>query len=231
MTHKPSACQAVLFDLDGTLLDTVPLIVESFQYVMQLFDGQPGDEAMIRSTIGTPLEAFFSGDPPPLIQQKINAYMDFNHDRLATHIGLFIGVMPMLHALRQRGIPMAIVTSKLMVSARRSMDVFDLGPWFKTVIAKESTCRHKPEADPVLAAMQALGADDPAKVIFVGDSLHDLYSGKNAGCQTAIVGWTAMPRDELKAAQPDYWLETPDQLIRAIDQMDQPDDLPDRGLR
>ncbi|MDD2578843.1 MAG: HAD-IA family hydrolase [Eubacteriales bacterium] len=219
MTNKLPACQAVLFDLDGTLLDTVPLIVESFQYVLQTFDGHPGDEDMIRSTIGTPLESFFSGDPPQLIKEKIAAYMDFNHDRLTSHIGLFTGVIPMLEALRQRNIPLGIVTSKLMISATRSMAVFDLAPWFKTVIAKESTERHKPEADPVLVAMLDLGADDPSRVIFVGDSLHDLYSGQNAGCLTAMVGWTAMPQDELKAAGPDLWLETPDQLIAFVDAM------------
>ena len=94
---------------------------------------------------------------------------------------------------------------------------FELLNYFRTVITKESTIRHKPFADPLLAAMKELGLHDPSRIVYVGDSLHDHYSARAAGCHSVLVSWTEMPVKDLLAAGPDLWLEKPEQLADWID--------------
>ncbi len=219
MTNDPAAGKAVLFDVDGTLLDTVPLIVETYQYIFQKWLGRPGDTAEILASIGIPLESYFRQFPADLIQPMQADYLEYNHSHLDSHVGIFLGIPQLLAALRQRGIPLGVVTSKRMASALHSLRGFGLESFFQVVIAKESTRTHKPEAEPVLESMRRLGLTDPQKIIFVGDSLHDLYCARNAGCRSAIVGWTAMPAAELRAAAPDFWLTKPDQLPACLDEI------------
>ena len=219
MPDSPTDGKAVLFDIDGTLLDTVPLIVESYQHVFTTCLGHPIDPAVILAGIGTPLDTFFRQYWPDQAEVMRKIYFKHNHARLDTHIGIFRNVPALLKPLASRGIPMAIVTSKGRDSAMRGLDIFDLTPFFSVFIVKESTERHKPDPEPIHEAMRQLGLSDPARIIFVGDSLHDLHSAKKAGCHSAIVDWTAMPAAELRAADPDLWLLSGQELTEYLDKI------------
>lgn len=210
-------CQAVLFDLDGTLLDTIPLIMESFQHVYQLFTGQPGDPVKIRQSIGTPLEQCFSEFAPGQIQNMISEFTQHNQQRLDSHVAIFLGILPLLEKLRERSLKMGIVTSKRLETARHSLRLFDIERYFDVVIGKESTATHKPAPEPVWTAIEKLGLEHPDQAVFVGDSMHDLISAQNAGCVSAIAGWTGMPRFPLYQKKPDLWINQPDQLVQWLD--------------
>lgn len=219
MTNKPATGIAVLFDVDGTLLDTVPLIVSTYQYVFCNFLGHPVDEAEILASIGTPLDIMFEQYDHEQAERMINLYLDYCRRHTETGIGIFLQVPRMLEMLAEKGFRLGIVTSKRRVSAMHSLSVFDLAKPFEVIITRESTEKHKPSPEPVLEAMRQLGVTDPSRVVFVGDSLHDLNCAKNAGCRSVIVDWTAMPADELRQAQPDLWLERPEQLVDFLGQI------------
>ncbi|MGI6334564.1 MAG: HAD family hydrolase [Saccharofermentanales bacterium] len=203
MTDCSFSGGAVFFDLDGTLLDTIPLIVESYQHTFRDFFGNPGNQADILAGIGLPLDDLFRNSWPEQAEAMKAVYLQHNHARLDTHIAIFREVPVMLERLRQLKIPMGIVTSKGQYSAMRSLRFFDLEHYFQIFIVKESTLLHKPNPEPLYEGMQQMRIDDPARVVYVGDSLHDLLCAKRAGCHSAIVDWTAMPREQLLAADPD----------------------------
>jgi pyrophosphatase PpaX len=218
MTIKPIACDAILFDVDGTLLDSIPLIVETHQYVFNKHLGQPQDEAMIMASIGTPLETLFAAWPADLAQAMLDSYLAYNVEHLHSGISLFRGIPQLLASLRARGIPLGLVTSKRLISLEPSLEDFDLGSYFKIILTKESTSRHKPDAEPLLAAMRQLGLEHPERVFYVGDSIHDLECAVNAGCQPIMVGWTRMPQAPLRAAHPAIWIEQPADLLAYLEE-------------
>ena len=207
MSNDPASGKAVLFDVDGTLLDTVPLIIESFRHTFQACLGHKVDDADILASIGTPLDAFFGRFWPEQAADMKKVYLEHNHARLDTNIGMFRKVPAMLDLLADAGIPMGVVTSKSQYSAMRSLKTFGIDRYFQVVISKESTARHKPDPEPVLEALRLMNLPDPDRVVFVGDSIHDLACAKRAGCRSAIVRWTLMPEAELIAAGPDLWLD------------------------
>ncbi|MGI6326684.1 MAG: HAD family hydrolase [Saccharofermentanales bacterium] len=213
MTDRSFSRGAAFFDLDGTLLDTVPLIIESYQHTFRHFLGEPGNEADILAGIGIPLDDFFRNSWPEQAEVMKAVYLQHNHARLDTHIAIFREVPVMLERLRRLKIPMGIVTSKRQYAAMRSLRFFDLEHYFQIFVVKESTLLHKPNPDPLYEAMRQMRIDSPARVVYIGDSLHDLHSAKRAGCRSAIVDWTAMPREQLLAADPDLWLTKTEELV------------------
>ena len=217
MTKKNDLkCDAVLFDMDGTILDTIPLITESFQYTFMKHLGYSLDEAEIRAGIGIPLERVFTQYSSEQAAIMMKTYTTHNIKHFDTHIGMFIGVYELIKKLRKLEIKVGVVTSKLLSSALGSMRQFDIIDMFDLIQGKESTLRHKPEAEPLLHAMAELNLTDPSRVVYVGDSIHDLLSAKAAGCISAVVGWTQMPKDELKANKPDLWINQADDLYRWV---------------
>ena len=205
----------VLFDLDGTLLDTVPFILESHQHAWRTCTGSPGDADRILATIGRPLEHAFDDADASLRPRMCETYLEYNQANNDTSVGIFLGVPRMLDALARLGIRTGIVTSKRRGIALRCLRLFDLEGRFDVLVAKEDTDRHKPWPDPLHFAMERLGESDPARVLYVGDSIHDLKSARNAGMPAAIVDWTRMDREELIEASPDLWVMESDDLVRA----------------
>lgn len=208
------SCDAILFDMDGTLLDTVPLIVESFQYAFMNHLGHPGDRGEILAGIGIPLERVMDNYPegPALIK----TYLKHNQAHLNSHIGIFIGIPQMLAQLRKLGLQLGVVTSKRTAAAMPGLIAFDLEPCFDIILTKESTTRHKPDPEPLLEAMRRLHLSDPARVVYVGDSIHDVRCAQAAGCKTVVVDWTYMPVTELRQANPDLWLKKPADLVEWV---------------
>ncbi len=197
---------AVLFDMDGTILDTVPLIVESFQYTFMRHLGHHEDEEAIIAGIGLPLETVFADYSQSDRDAMINTYVNHNVKLLPTHIGLFLGMPQLFESLKLKGIKLGIVTSKRLSSAIGSIAPFELEHYFDLIQAKEATEKHKPDPEPLLHAMSELGVEDPKRVIYVGDSLFDLLCARNAGCDAAMVDWTRMNKDQLRSWNPDFWI-------------------------
>ena len=200
-----------LFDLDGTLIDSIPLIMESFRHTMRTHLGAVPDDAGWRAGFGTPLrpqlrkfarnDAHASG-----MVDTYRAYTDAHHDRLMKS---YTGIEGALATLRGGGARLAVVTSKTHSLARRGLQRCGLDEYFGVLIGADDVAEHKPHPAPVLAALDRLSAD-PTDTVFIGDSPHDIEAGRAAGVSTAAALWGPFPREALAQASPHRWLATPD---------------------
>jgi len=207
--------RGVFFDLDGTLLDTTPLILKSFQHTFRKHYQRDVSLADIQPFMGKPLRAAMEIMAPGEEDAVIATYREFNlrhHDELA---GIFTGVHDTVKKLYDAGAILAVVTSKSSVTARRGLRLFNLEQYFSAVIGVDETLRHKPEPDPVLAALQATGLL-PGECIMIGDSPHDIMSGRSAGLKTAAVAWSFVSLTELQASEPDYNLKQMSDLLAIV---------------
>lgn len=203
-----------LFDLDGTLLDSVELILASYRHTALAHRGEAPDDAVWLAGLGTPLRTQLRhlSDDPAEIEAMADTYREHNlanHDRM---VRPYDGVVEAVRELALRG-TLGLVTSKLRHGALRGLRVLGVEDVFATVIGADDVDRHKPDPAPVLAAVERLGAD-PATTVFVGDSPHDMAAGRAAGVRTAAVLWGPFPREALEPHQPDHWLYTPGDLAR-----------------
>jgi pyrophosphatase PpaX len=208
--------RAVLFDLDGTLIDSVPLILSSMQHAFAGHPNAPGVAEWV-ALIGTPLDAMirrWAGDEADVerVKERYKEHQWANHDAM---VRAFPGVPEMLDALGARGARMAVVTSKLEPSARRSLDFLGLADHFECVVGLEATEKHKPDPAPVRYALERLGAR-PEEAAFVGDSPHDVIAGNAAGVATVATLWGPFSREELARAGPRGWAERPGDVMGVL---------------
>jgi pyrophosphatase PpaX len=207
---NPIRC--VLFDLDGTVLNTNHLIIESFRYTFRHHLGIEIVPKDIYPYFGEPLITTLRRYSPELAEDMIETYREFNwtnHDRLTT---TFPGAARCLEDLSTRGFRVAVVTSKLRRTAHHGLEFFGLNRWVETIVAYEDTERHKPYPEPILKALEILDFGSEG-VLMVGDSPLDLRCAKAAGVQSAAVSWSVYPLGELVAESPEYVLASLDDLI------------------
>jgi pyrophosphatase PpaX len=211
--------RVVLFDLDGTLIDSVPLIVASMRHA---FEGHPNAPTVAEwvSLIGTPLDAMirrWAGDEADVarVKERYKEHQWAHHD---ARVSAFPGVPALLDALGRRGVRMAVVTSKLEPSARRSLDFVGLSRHFDLVVGLESTERHKPHPEPVLHALGRLGARTE-EAAFVGDSPHDVEAGNAAGVATVASLWGPFSREALDRVHPRAWAAAPEDVLPALEDL------------
>jgi len=205
---------AVLFDLDGTLVDSIELIVAA---AMNAFASRPGpspSEAQIRNTIGRPLTTTFGpwlvdDDDLPFLISKYREYQLEHHDRLTN---AYDGIVDAVASLDAAGCRMAIVTSKVGFMAERALVHTGLARYMRCVIASDSTDRHKPDPEPVLLALERLGSS-AADAMFVGDSPYDMQAGRAAGVRAIGVGWGAFTDQALTDAGAEVVLKRPADLV------------------
>lgn len=222
MPHSPARSPvAVLFDLDGTLIDTIELILRSARHAFDGWPhGSPTDEEWVRG-IGTPLvqqlRAYANDDSQvALLLDRYRAYQREHHDRLTR---CYADVPQVVEQLFERGHPLAIVTSKASPIAGQSLAFVGLDHFFPVVVGYDDTTRHKPDPEPVRVALERLGVDG-VDAVFVGDSPYDIAAGNAAGVRTVAALWGAFDRETLAAAQPNHLIECmadlPDVLRHAI---------------
>jgi pyrophosphatase PpaX len=211
----------VLFDLDGTLIDTTDLILASFAWTFDChLPGRCPTRETLVHTFGRSLPAVLrelaaahdEGDPDVLATQMLATYRDFQLEQHDALIKPFPGVGEMLRELRSGGRRLGLVTSKREGFARRGLALFGLEALFEIAVFHDDTTRHKPDPKPlVLAAERARLA--PGDVVYVGDSVHDVAAGRAAGMRTVSVLWGPFDREVLECAGPDHIVERPDDLV------------------
>lgn len=199
---------ALLFDLDGTLVDTVGLILASMHAAFEGHPGRKPTEAEWIAGIGTPLRAqlreFMGPRDLEAVAERYRVHQQANHDRMTR---AFEGAVETVSRLKARGHPVGIVTSKLRQSAERTLAHVGLAPYVDVVVGADSVTRPKPDPEPVLHALGRLGRR-PAEALFVGDSPHDVAAGNAAGAVTAAALWGACTRACLVPAAPRHWLQS-----------------------
>jgi len=205
-----------LFDLDGTLIDSIHLILESYRHTLRKHRGKaPPDEFWLKG-IGKPLRAQLREvtQDSAEIEAMVNTYREFNflhHDAL---VRPFPGIRSALSGLKSAGgTNLGIVTSKASKGVERGLFIVGLDDLFDVRVAADDVSNHKPDPEPVLRALELLGAD-PRGAVFIGDSPHDMAAGRGAGVLTAAVLWGPFTRSDLEPHEPDYWLEDPSEIER-----------------
>ena len=212
---SPPLPAPVLFDLDGTLIDSIDLILKSAQFAFGKCGLDCPTDADWLTGVGRPLPVMFGHFAPGREPELIEAYREFqlaNHDLLVT---AYPGVPEMLETLKARGHRMAIVTSKTNVLALRGLAHTGLDGYFDAVVGMDSCKRHKPDPEPVQIALDLLSRG-PEGAWFVGDSIHDMESGNAAGVATVGALWGPFKAEDLAPSRPRHLALTPSEVVALV---------------
>ena len=216
--------KAIFFDLDGTLLDSIPGIVASLRHALtEAFGSSPNDSTLV-SGIGTPLieqmrvhaRSYLNQEPDErFAEQLASAYKVHNLAHHDSTIRCFDGVPLMLEQCVDRGIQLGIVTSKPHELARRGLALCGIERPFQFVIGYDDVTHPKPHPEPVLMALGHLNlrAQD---AVFVGDSPHDILSGRRAGVRTIAAGWGPFSEVDLRAAEPTAYFSSISEFVHQV---------------
>jgi len=207
----------VLFDLDGTLIDSIRLIIDSYHHTLAAHGLPARSDAEWLAGIGTPLMVQFrdwSHDPTTL-QAMVATYREYNLAHHDSRVTAYPGVVQMVRTLRTRNLRVGLVTSKNTPGALRGLRLVGLEDTMEVVIGADDVKNPKPDPEPVRLAMERLGVL-ATETIYVGDSLHDMHAGRGAGVRTGAVLWGPFGREHLAPSGPDHWLERPDDLLDLV---------------
>lgn len=208
---------AALFDIDGTLADTTLLIREAVTQVLHEDGIVPTDDEMTRGWTMTALArmrlwARSEAHAAALAARYHERYLA-RHDVL---IRPYPGMDETLMVLAERKVPMAVVTSKIRVTALRTLEALGLARFFSVVVSEEDSPAPKPDPAPLLLAVRRIGAN-PAETLMVGDGAVDILAGRRAGMVTAGAGWGALDLAALQEAEPTHLLVHPADLVGLFD--------------
>lgn len=207
--------KALLFDLDGTVLDTSDLIMASFRHTLKTHYNREPMPAEIYPFFGRPLKDamdYFDSANIDCLLNTYRAHNSLHHDEM---IKVFEGVADTLQILFAKGISLAVVTSKTQATAIRGLKLFNLDKFFPVIIGHEQCEQHKPNPEPVITAVRELKLQS-AECLMIGDTSHDIISGKKAGTSTAAVKWSCVDWSGILEAQPDYILTKFDDILKII---------------
>ncbi|MBK5187110.1 MAG: HAD-IA family hydrolase [Gemmatimonadaceae bacterium] len=212
---------ALLFDLDGTLADSIALLLASFRHTFEAHRvARPPDAEWIAG-IGTPLITQMRHFVPDeeQAQRMILTYREFQRTHHDEMLREFDGVGETLALLKSQKHPMALVTSKSNDLAHRALDWLHLADYVDSVVGMDSTEHHKPHPAPIFHALEALQAF-PSDALFLGDSPHDIEAGNAAGVTTVAALWGPFSRTVLERARPTYLLEHIRELPALVGRLD-----------
>jgi pyrophosphatase PpaX len=203
-----------LFDLDGTLLDSIELILTSFHHTSRVHLGHELSDDFWLEGVGTPLRDQLRqiADTQDALDAMLDTYRAFNlshHDEMARPYPDVVEVVRRLHHGQAK---LALVTSKLRTGAERGLRLLALEAELSVRVCADDVTNGKPDPEPVHRALEALDSA-PEDAVFVGDSAHDIEAGKAAGVLTVAVTWGPFPREKLAIAGPDRWVEHPRELL------------------
>ncbi|MGM0435590.1 MAG: pyrophosphatase PpaX [Bacillota bacterium] len=208
----------LLFDLDGTLVNTNEIIIESYKHA---FNEHIPDKTFTRETIidmiGPPLDEIFSKytKSPFKVKKMIDTYRMYYKAHEHDYFYLYDNVYETLKKLKTMGYNMGIVTSKFLVSAQPSIEHFNLDAIFDVIVTLDDVDTPKPDKEPIEVALSQF--DNVDKAIMIGDNASDILCAKNAGIFSAGVTWTIKDMKVLNDVDPDYILNTMDDLFWIID--------------
>lgn len=199
--------KALFFDLDGTLINTNELVINSFKHTIKTHLNIDYEREKIVKFFGEPLrnslERLDQGDVDAMLQTFL-IYNEANHDPL---ISLFPGVLEGLELFKALGFKLAVVTSKRRKMAERGLELLGIINLFDVIVTPEDTIIHKPHKDPCIYGLNALGLSSD-EAMMVGDSSFDILCGKAAGLITCAVNYTLIPKEELEKAECNFFVDS-----------------------
>lgn len=209
--------KALLWDLDDTVLNTLPARMKALAHAYETCLGARTDpEALWRSHRGGSLEALgqrLLGDGGP---RFVSVYRDYYY-ALPNRARTFPGLPEVLGACHEHGLQMAVVTQKISWGAIEELEASGLLGYFAAVIGYDDVDRHKPDPEPVFAAMDRLLVTEVSDVALVGDSPADVFAARNAGCTSIAALWGTIDAELTLDATPDYTARTPAEVLDVLE--------------
>ena len=208
---------AVLFDLDGTLIDSIGLIVDSFHHTLAAHGLPRQTDATWLRTIGTPLRAAFApfaaGEAAQ--DEMVRVYREYNLANHDARVRAYPGVVDCVRALHAAGVALAVVTSKNRAGTLRGLRVAGLEAELSALVCLDDVTHAKPHREPCDRALALLGAR-AEDALFVGDSVHDMHAGRAAEVSTGAALWGPFDRQHLAPSAPTHWLESPGAVLDLV---------------
>ncbi len=219
LTRAP---RPVLFDLDGTLADTIPLLLASMRAAYASVGGDgPADRVWLRG-MGMPLRSqfmHFESNDLERVEALIAVYRDWQVANLAAYVTEYAGIRELLGALQLAGHPVAVVTGKGDWMARMTLNHVDLLAPFDVIIGADATTRHKPDPEPLLLCAERLGVV-ASEALYVGDAPNDVLAARAAGMIDVWAAWGPFPSSELEEFSPSHSVATPMDILELIARID-----------
>jgi pyrophosphatase PpaX len=204
------AIRYLLFDLDGTLVDTTNLILSTYRASLSRFVENPPTDKEILKGFGTPLIQQVYRLFPSLrdrLDEMVVLWRQTQNELHDSMIKPFPGTDEVLRELKRRGYPLGIVTSKERDAAELDIALYGLDPLVNVVVTWDDTANHKPHPEPIMRGLELMSAT-AEETLYVGDSLHDMKAGREAGVKVAAALWGPFAKEPLLAFKPDYLLES-----------------------
>ncbi|MFN2629764.1 MAG: HAD family hydrolase [Gaiellaceae bacterium] len=206
----------VLFDLDGTVIDSGAIILASMKHAAEMVLGASPPDAELMAAVGGPgLEAQMHALDPERVEELVRVYRAHNeplHDELEACVGMD----EVLIRLHDEGRRLGIVTAKRRSTVDMAFARIPLGHLFEVIVGGDETDRHKPEPDPLLLALERLGAL-PRETAYVGDSPFDMCAARAAGVHAIAVTWGKIhTREVLEGVGPDAIVDTAEELLAEL---------------
>ncbi|MCZ0703330.1 pyrophosphatase PpaX [Natronobacillus azotifigens] len=208
--------RTILFDLDGTCIDTNALIIASFTHTLKKHSNKIYSEEDILHFIGPPLYDSLVTVDPDNVDAMIETYRAHNIENHNRYVKAYPTVLETVKKLHEKGFRLGIVTTKMRDTALLGLEITGLKPYFEVVIGLDDVTNAKPHPEPVIKALTALG-ETPQTALMVGDNYHDIEAGQNAGTKTAAVAWSIKGKEVLAGYQPDYMLEEMSDLLTILE--------------
>ena len=205
MAEAAVEIKGLLFDADGTLIDTYEIILTSMRYAVNGVLGRSLSDGGLMARVGTPLldqMIYFAGGDEERGAEIVQIYRDHNDGVHDAHIKAFADTKAALKRFQAAGLPMGVVTSKRHEMAARGLEMSGIADCFQFLIGHDDWPEHKPAPGPVLRGCELLGLA-PEQCLYIGDSPYDIQAGNAAGCTTVAALWGMFPREELAAQHPD----------------------------
>jgi pyrophosphatase PpaX len=208
--------ETVLFDLDGTVVDSGAIILASMRHATREVLGRDfSDEELLQSVGGPGLEAQMSVLAPDHVERLVDVYRSHN-EPLHEELEACVGMEEVLVRLRNEGRRLGVVTAKRRPTVELAFDRVPIGHLFETIVGGDETERHKPDPEPLLLAAERLGAD-PAATAYVGDSPFDVLAAKAANMFAVAVTWGRIhDRARLEDEQPDAIVDRAEELLGVL---------------
>lgn len=206
--------KTILFDVDGTLVDTEKTIIKSWQKTLKdtLNIEPPAEELFyVLGIPGTKAVQKYSTNPQQ--SQELLKLWEHNDHQMFYYSKLFSGIETMLQQLIDKGIKLGVVTSRTNKEMQIVLDKFNLEKYFTTFITASKTKLHKPNPEPILKAIETLKID-PTDTLYIGDSIYDFQCARNAQVEFALASWGA--KDNPEFSKVDYLLKQPTDLVKLV---------------
>jgi phosphoglycolate phosphatase len=209
--------RAVLFDLDGTLVDSISALTESVNHARRTHGLGDLTSSHVRELVGEGLERLLQRafDRTEIEPSIVTAFETRYGEICCAESRVLAGVGHTLAGLSDLGIEMAVCTNKPTVFSRQILDSLRLSHFFRAIVGPDLAGARKPDPRHLAVTMQSVTCT-PAEALFVGDMPIDVRAARNTGLQVAVVATGSSTRKELIAAEPDHFLERFSDLLKIV---------------